>query len=272
LQNLIASSDIATIFVDRTMRVKRYTPSATSVFNLIGADVRPLALRHHAPARLSRACQRRRRDLPVTAPDRAGSGEHGRALVPRPPVAVPHGGRPHRRRGADADRHHRATGAEDEARAGQERLRLAAQTTNDYAIIVQDPEGVIQSWNAGAERVFGYAEADAIGRSIELIFTAEDRVAEVPARERETALRDGRADDERWHVAKSGRRVFCSGVVTPLSDPKFTGFAKIARDLTTARRSRTCGSCSCRRNVRCASARRPRTASRTISSRCFRMN
>jgi two-component system CheB/CheR fusion protein len=91
---------------------------------------------------------------------------------------------------------------------------------------------VIRSWNAGAVRVFGYLESEALGRNIEMIFTPEDRAEGVPARERETAAADGRADDERWHVAKSGRRVFCSGVVTPLSDPEFAGYAKIARDLT----------------------------------------
>ncbi|HEV7836292.1 MAG TPA: ATP-binding protein, partial [Caballeronia sp.] len=116
--------------------------------------------------------------------------------------------------------------------AGEERLRLAAQTTNDFAIIVQDPEGRIVSWNAGAERVFGYTAAEAVGQDIDVIFPADDQQVRMAAQERQIAQRDGRADDDRWLVAKGGRRVYCSGVVTPLSDPKFTGYAKIVRDLT----------------------------------------
>jgi two-component system CheB/CheR fusion protein len=117
-------------------------------------------------------------------------------------------------------------------RAGEERLRLAAQTTNDFAIIVQDPDGRIVSWNAGAERVFGYSEHEAVGQNVDVIYTSQDNEEGVAGREREIAQHDGRADDERWHVAKGGRKVYCSGVVTPLNDPKFTGYAKIVRDMT----------------------------------------
>ncbi|MGA7817261.1 ATP-binding protein, partial [Caballeronia sp.] len=122
--------------------------------------------------------------------------------------------------------------AEASARAGEERLRLAAQTTNDFAIIVQDPGGRIVSWNAGAQRVFGYTEDEAVGQNIDVIFSVQDQVNRVADRERDLARRENRADDDRWLVAKGGRKVYCSGVVTPLSDPKFTGFAKILRDLT----------------------------------------
>jgi two-component system CheB/CheR fusion protein len=232
LQNLIASSDIATIFVDRTMRVKRYTPSATGVFNLIGADVGrslfdithrliypeladDVAATFQSLRQIERqvASRDERWFLARLLPYRTGDDRIDGAVLTLIDITA-------RRR------------AEDEAREGAERLRLAAQTTNDYAIIVQDPEGVIRSWNAGAERVFGYTEREAVGRNIEMIFTAEDRGEGIAARERATASAEGRADDERWHVAKNGRRVFCSGVVTPLSDPRFTGYAKIARDLT----------------------------------------
>ncbi|SAL18041.1 chemotaxis protein [Caballeronia humi] len=232
LQNLIASSDIATIFVDRTMRVKRYTPSATSVFNLIGADVgRSLFDITH------------RLDYPELADDVAATFQSLR-LIEREVSSndarrffarlLPYRTVDDRIDGAvltlvDITALRRAEG---EARAGEARLRLTVQTTNDYVIIVQDPKGVIQSWNAGAERVFGYAQSEAVGRNIEMLFTAEDRALTMPEHERSAALREGRFEDERWHVAKNGKRVFCSGVMTPLSEAQFTGFAKIARDLT----------------------------------------
>ncbi|MFP3458755.1 PAS domain S-box protein, partial [Psychrobacter sp. SIMBA_152] len=50
--------------------------------------------------------------------------------------------------------------------------------------------------------------------------------------ERTEAAKSGRADDERWHVRKDGRRIYCSGVMTPIETPNFKGLAKIARDLT----------------------------------------
>ena len=93
------------------------------------------------------------------------------------------------------------------------------------------------SWNAGAERIFGYSEEEVIGQDIELIYEPNDRQALVPARERDTTAKEGRADDERWHRTKEGRRIYCSGVVTPIADASFSGFAKIIRDLT-ARKQR----------------------------------
>jgi two-component system CheB/CheR fusion protein len=88
------------------------------------------------------------------------------------------------------------------------------------------------SWNAGAERVFEHLSEEVIGEDIDVIFTPEDRADSVAQHERQIAARDGHADDDRWLITKSGRRIYCSGVVTPINDPAFTGFAKIARDLT----------------------------------------
>ena len=63
----------------------------------------------------------------------------------------------------------------------------------------------------------GMLHKEVVGKDIALIFSPEDRKAHVPAREREIAAREGRADDERWHVTRDERRVYCSGVVTPIS-------------------------------------------------------
>jgi two-component system, chemotaxis family, CheB/CheR fusion protein len=232
LQNLITSTDIATIFVDRSMCIKRYTPNASTVFNLIGADVgRSLFDITH------------KLDYPQLADDvsatfqslrlieREVATQDGRWFLAR---LLPYRTADDRIDGAvlslvETTARRRA---EANVRAGEERLRLAAQTTNDFAIIVQDPDGRIVSWNAGAERVFGYSESEAVGQNIDVIYMAQDQNEHMAEHEREVAQHDGRADDERWHVAKGGRKVYCSGVVTPLSDPKFTGYAKILRDLT----------------------------------------
>jgi two-component system CheB/CheR fusion protein len=122
--------------------------------------------------------------------------------------------------------------AQQEVRMGEERLKLAAVATDDYAIIVQDLDGRIVSWNMGAERVFGYGEREVLGKPVDLIFTPEDRAQEVALRERETAKAIGRAEDERWHQRKDGRRIYCSGVMSKITSEGFSGLAKIVRDMT----------------------------------------
>jgi two-component system CheB/CheR fusion protein len=232
LQNLITSTDIATIFVDRGMCIKRYTPSATAVFNLIGADVgRSLLDITHRLNYPELAADVSATFQSLRLIEREVATNDGRWFLAR---LLPYRTADDRIDGAvlsliETTARRRA---EANVRAGEERLRLVAQTTNDFAIIVQDPDGRIVSWNAGAERVFGYAEHEAVGQNIDVIYSLEDNEEGVAGRERDIAQHDGRADDERWHVAKGGRKVYCSGVVTPLNDPKFTGYAKIVRDLT----------------------------------------
>jgi two-component system CheB/CheR fusion protein len=79
--------------------------------------------------------------------------------------------------------------------------------------------------------VFGYAAEEIMGQPLDVLFTPEDRAAGAPESERATALREGRAEDERWHLRKDGTRFYCSGIMTPLQGD-IKGFAKIARDLT----------------------------------------
>lgn len=124
--------------------------------------------------------------------------------------------------------------AEEALRESEERLRLLVESASDYAIFTMTPEGRINYWNAGAENVFGWSESEALGQTGEIIFTPEDRAKGEPKKEIETALKNGRAPDERFHLCKDGSRFYASGVVTPLQDAdgNIQGFAKIARDIT----------------------------------------
>ena len=115
------------------------------------------------------------------------------------------------------------------------RLRLVVESVTEYAIITLDQNGVVTSWNSGAEKTFGWTQEEAIGQHTSLIFTPEDRQANVPAQEMQTARFDGRAVDERWHLRRDGSRLFMSGVLSPLRDIERGGFVKIARDLTRER-------------------------------------
>jgi two-component system CheB/CheR fusion protein len=232
LQNLITSTNIATIFVDRNRRIKRYTPYAADLFNLIPGDVgRPLADITH------------RLDYPQLAEDATASFETLRAVERE---VSSNDGRwfiarilPYR---TVQDRIDGAvltfidiTGrrqAEEQMRSQEERMRLVAASTKDYAIMTMDCEGRITSFNNGAERIFGYKEEEILGQHDSIIFTPEDRAAGAPEQEKRRAREDGRAEDERWHLRKDGSRFFCSGVMTPLSDGEFFGYAKIGRDLT----------------------------------------
>src|SRR3989338_1521830 len=115
-------------------------------------------------------------------------------------------------------------------------MRLTALRTRDYAILTLDTEGLITSWNRGAELIFGYLEQEALGQSGELIFLEEDRKKGTPRDEMRRAREVGRAEDERWHLRKDGTHIYCSGVVTPLRNSSLQGYAKIARDLTERKR------------------------------------
>src|SRR5688572_2203964 len=115
----------------------------------------------------------------------------------------------------------------------EQRLRQLVDSVEDYAIFITDLEGKIETWNIGAERMFGYKAEEAISQYEAIIFTPEDRANNVPEKEMKTAREKGCANDERWHMRKDGSRFFASGVQTALCENgKLTGYAKIARDLT----------------------------------------
>ncbi len=90
------------------------------------------------------------------------------------------------------------------------------------------------SWNAGAEHLFGYAKTEIIGQDFDAIFTAEDRAAGAPAGEMASAKRDGRANNDRWHVRKDRSVFWATNIVQPMldDDGKLAGFTKIVRDAT----------------------------------------
>lgn len=110
-------------------------------------------------------------------------------------------------------------------------FRVMVESATDFAIYTTDTGGTVTSWNSGAQRLFGYAEPEIVGRSGDMLFIPEDRAAGVPADERMRATRDGRASDDRWHQRKDGSRFWASGLLMPLHDHR-RGFVKIARDRT----------------------------------------
>ncbi|TDH58492.1 PAS domain-containing sensor histidine kinase [Dankookia rubra] len=112
--------------------------------------------------------------------------------------------------------------------------RLLVEAVVDYAIFLLDPEGRVSSWNAGAQRIKGYAAEEVIGRPFSIFFTEEDRRAHLPEAAVETARQDGRFETEGWRVRKDGSRFWALAVLDAVRDDAghLIGFAKITRDIT----------------------------------------
>lgn len=126
-------------------------------------------------------------------------------------------------------------------RQSEERLRLVIEGAKDHVIVTVDTGGIITSWSAGATAVLGWSGDEAVGQSISMIFTDEDRASGAVVRELAGAARDGSATDERWHIKKNGHPVFLSGSMHPLiADVQGhdQGFIKIARDETERQKAR----------------------------------
>lgn len=232
LQNLIASTDIATVFVDRRMRIKWFTPRASGIFRVIPSDAgRSLLdithrLEYDDLGRDARAVFESLRPI-----EREVRSTDGRWYLAR---LLPYRSSEHRIEGAVLtfiDVTERRD-AEHRMQLGEAHMKLIAESAKDFAIMTVNPDGVIATWNYGAEVIFGYSEAEAVGQPLDIIFTPEDIAKGAPAKEMERARLTGYANDERWHQRKDGSRVFCTGGVNPMQDDVFRGYAKIARDIT----------------------------------------
>lgn len=227
LQNLMASTDIATIFLDRQLCIQRFTPPAVTLFNLIATDVgRPLAdLTHHLTyPEIASEAERVIERLDVA--EREVRHADGRWFLAR---MLPYRTPDDRIAGVvltfvDITRR----------RGSEERLRLMIENAHDYAIFSLDLDRKITSWNPGAERLLGFTEQEAVGQSSDLIFTPEDCANGVPQKEIDTARETGRSSDDRWHERKDGSRFFATGAMMAIRDRsgETTGYFKILRDQT----------------------------------------
>jgi len=109
----------------------------------------------------------------------------------------------------------------------------------DYSIFTLNKEFIINSWSSGSTKIFGYETKEVIGKPFDLIFTEEDIKNGVPKIEIETALKEGRATDNRWHIAKDKSLFYAYGLVFPLIglDGEMLGYVKILQDLTYRKQS-----------------------------------
>jgi PAS domain S-box-containing protein len=112
--------------------------------------------------------------------------------------------------------------------------QLAIEQTKDYALFLLDPQGNILTWNAGAERLKGYAPEEIIGRHFSIFYPRESIATGWPQHELKVATIEGRFEDEGWRLRKDGSRFWASVIITALRDPagKLVAFSKITRDVT----------------------------------------
>lgn len=104
----------------------------------------------------------------------------------------------------------------------------------DYSIFTVDKALNINSWNSGATKIFQYETDEVIGKPFEIIFTKKDIKAGIPKIEIDTALKEGRSVDVRWHLCKDGNKFYADGLVFPLKsvEEEVIGYVKILRDIT----------------------------------------
>lgn len=232
LQNLMDATAIATVFLDRALRITRYTPSAVSLFNLIPTDVgRPLTdLTTHLQYPGLDADARRVLERLVPVEREVGQADGSWYLARLLPY-----------RTVDD----RIAGVvlafiDISARKQAEEARLwlsAVVTASSDAIISFSLDHTILSWNAGAERIFGFAADEAIGRPLSLIAPlgspGQPAVGWTGATQPVENL-------EAVRTRKDGSEVHVALTISPIRDRsgQIVAGTAIARDISAARDAR----------------------------------
>ncbi|WP_255448554.1 PAS domain-containing sensor histidine kinase [Telmatospirillum sp. J64-1] len=121
-----------------------------------------------------------------------------------------------------------------ESLSGERWFEMLIKNVSDYAIYMLDTQGIVRSWNPGAERFKGYSATEIVGQHFSRFYTEQDRAAGIPARGLAIAAAEGKFETEGWRVRKDGTLFWASIVIDPIRDDqgRLVGFAKITRDIT----------------------------------------
>ena len=119
----------------------------------------------------------------------------------------------------------------DPLQQSEEHFDALVSGVEDYAIFLLSAQGLILSWNAGAERIKGYKPKEIIGKHFSVFYTPEAREGDRPGAILHAAAKEGRCVDEGWRVRKDGSQFWASVVVTALKTQTgaLRGFLKITR-------------------------------------------
>jgi PAS domain S-box-containing protein len=116
----------------------------------------------------------------------------------------------------------------------ERRYRRLVESVIDYAIFQLDANGIVATWNLGAERIKGYSAEEIVGQHFSRFYSEEDRAAGVPGHALETARATGKYEAEGWRLRKNGEKFWAFVVIDAIYDEerKIIGFAKVTRDVT----------------------------------------
>ncbi len=127
---------------------------------------------------------------------------------------------------------------EEALRVSEERFRVLVDTIQDYAITLIDAQGVVMSWNPGAERLYGWTAEEMVGAESSRFYPLEAVTDGRPALALGAAATDGCYQEEGWRQRKDGSRFWAHVTVWAVrgDDGGLRGFARISRDMTAQKR------------------------------------
>src|SRR5579884_189268 len=234
MTNLLNCTDVATIFLDRAFRLKLFTPAAAKLFHVLPADLgRPLGdiTAHFDDPDLLRDAQQVLQHL--TPQEKEVSTAEGVWWVRRITVYRTQDNRIDGVVITFVDITERKKATDFVVR------RLAAIVENSIdAIFSKDLDGVIQTWNRGAERLYGYTAEEAVGQSVRML-VPEDRIDEWYAIVQRLRCGESVERLETERVRKDGQRIPVALTVSPLRDHsgKVVSASTIVRDIRASKQA-----------------------------------
>jgi two-component system, chemotaxis family, CheB/CheR fusion protein len=232
-RNLLTSTEIATLFLDRELRIKRFTPACTRLFKLIATDVeRPITDLAGSLASENFLEDARRVLAELNTVEREVRAATGEWYLRR---VVPYRTQDERIDGVvatftDVSELRRAT-------EGVRRLATVVRDSND-AVIVFDFDGHILSWNRGAEAIYGYTEKEALRLGIDALVPERAR-GDYRALLERSRTGEGIASHETQRTTRDGRTLDIWLTASVLHDEAggIVAIASTERDITERRRA-----------------------------------